>query len=108
MQVEAAGQAIETELQRVFGPLSRVAMSRDLARMRPSVMFDKDNNAIWLKLVRNSKVWQLLHACFLNLCILSRLLACGYGMSALCLPQGTTGSPIQVAMHYFLDSLQDI
>ncbi|KAK9867742.1 hypothetical protein WJX84_006840, partial [Apatococcus fuscideae] len=54
-KVEAAGQAIETELQRVFGPLSRVAMSRDLARMRPSVMFDKDNNAIWLKLVRNSK-----------------------------------------------------
>ena len=40
----------------MFLPLSKAAMNRDLAKMQPTVVFDKDNNAVWLRVVRNSKV----------------------------------------------------
>ncbi|KAK9832926.1 hypothetical protein WJX74_001881 [Apatococcus lobatus] len=58
-KVETAGQAVETELQRLYMPLSRVGLNRDLTKMRPCIIFDKDNNAIWLKIVRNSKASEL-------------------------------------------------
>ena len=54
-QVEEAGERVERELDAVFTPLEAKGRAADLFSNRPSVKYDRINNAVWIRLIRGSK-----------------------------------------------------
>lgn len=54
-QVELAGERVQRELEEAFLPLLAAHQAAgEAAKLRPSIAFDSANNALWVKIPKNS------------------------------------------------------
>ena len=56
LQVEAAGERVEQELTAALATVDDYAHSSDMRSLRPSLVYDPVNNAVWIKLPKGSNV----------------------------------------------------
>ena len=59
LQVEAAGERVEQELTAALATVDDYAHSSDMRSLRPSLVYDPVNNAVWIKLPKGSNVRSL-------------------------------------------------
>ena len=56
LQVEEAGERVEQELTAALATVDDYAHSSDMRSLRPSLVHDPVNNAVWIKLPKGSQV----------------------------------------------------
>ena len=56
LQVEEAGERVEQELTAALATAEDYAHSSDMRSLRPSLVYDPVNNAVWIKLPKGSNV----------------------------------------------------
>ena len=56
LQVEEAGERVEQELTAALATAEDYAHSSDMRSLRPSLVYDPVNNAVWIKLPKGSQV----------------------------------------------------
>lgn len=61
--MEAAGETVVREVSKALDPLLEVSMYRDLGRCQPCVVHDTNNNAVWIHIMKGSKVRSSPRAC---------------------------------------------
>ena len=59
-QVEDAGERVERSLSEAFKAVSEYSAEQDPPRSCPTLIFDPVNSAVWIKLVKGSKVCHVL------------------------------------------------
>ena len=56
MQVEAAGERVESALLNAFEGISEYSQQHDTSKTRPALVYDPVNVAVWIKLDKKSQV----------------------------------------------------
>ena len=62
MQVEAAGERVESALLNAFEGISEYSQQHDTSKTRPALVYDPVNVAVWIKLDKKSQVNAMLIA----------------------------------------------
>lgn len=56
MQVEAASDKVERELHAAFGAVNLPALAKMPMKYKPSILHDRTNNAVWIRIPKGSPV----------------------------------------------------
>jgi hypothetical protein len=81
-QVEAASDRVERELNAAFEAVNLPNLAKMPVKYKPSVVHDRSNNAVWIRIPKGSPVRALCVMSCSWQCLMQRILAAAQGMSA--------------------------